>query len=349
MNEHVGASPFKPNPVWERPLNGPDPALTNRTPDDIAAWWMLVDQVITIGTVKRWTKSEVARRINMADGTFNQWFSGKYQGRLDNTNRQVELWLSNVESVTGLAAAIPQSPAFLMTVAAREVFDTLTWAQIASDMVIVTLASGMGKTQACDQYAATRPHVYMATISPHTKTVHGMLVDLAAELDVMVHNPAKLGRAIGKKLERTGDGTLLIVDEAQNLVDDAVNQLRHFVDIYKCGVALVGNEEIYGRFAKTRPDGRDGPSYAQIKRRIGKRLRRTKPIDDDMRAFIGAWGLTEPDAVKFLMGIGRKGGALGQIDKTIKAASLAAAGLGEPLAMKHLTAAWANRDVEMDA
>lgn len=349
MNEHVGASPFKPSPAWERPLTGPDRTLSNRTATDIDAWWLLVDQVIEIATAQGWTKADVARRIGMADGTFSQWFSGKYAGRIDNTNKQVQLWIDAVGETVGLVAAIPASPAFLPTIAAREVMETLAWAQAAGDMVIVTLEAGMGKTAACRQFASTRPHVVMATMSPHSKTVHGMLTELAQELDVMVHNPARLTRAIGRRLERTGDGTLLIVDEAQNLTDEAVNQLRHFVDIQRCGVALVGNQEIYGRFARERSDRRDGPSYAQIKRRIGKRLMRSKPYAEDLRTFIAAWGVTDPDAVKYLMGIGNKGGALGQIDKTVKLATMLATGMGEALAFKHLEAAWKNRDVEMGA
>lgn len=348
MNEILPTRDLKAAPVWDRPTVGPDATLANRTTTDIDAWWLLIDQIIEIATQQGWTKTDVARRIGMPSGTFSQWFSGKYDGRLDNQNKLVQQWLDGVGDTVGLVASIPTSPAFLMTQSGKEVLETLHWAQVASDMVIVTLAAGMGKTMACRHFAATRPHVFMVTVSPHTKTVHGMLTDLAQELDVMVHNPARLTRAIGKRLERSGDGTLLIVDEAQNLNDDAVNQLRHFVDIHRCGVALVGNTEIYGRFARNRDDKRDGPSYAQIKRRIGKRLLRSKPTIEDLRMFIGAWGVTDPDAIKFLIGVGNKGGALGQIDKTVKLASMAATGMGETISLKHLQAAWKNRDVEMD-
>lgn len=349
MNENVGTSQIKGTPVWERPVHGPDAALANRTAADIQAWWGLVDRVIGIGSAQGWTKAEVARRIGMADGTFSGWFSGKYNGRIDSTNKQVQQWLDAVEETAGLAASIPTSPPFLKTKAAVEVIETLAWAQMTADMVIITLEAGMGKTEACRHFANTRPHVFMATISPQSKTTHGMLVELAAELDVMVHNPAKLTRAIGRRLERTGGGTLLIVDEAQNLTDDAVNQLRHFVDINRCGVALVGNTEIYGRFRGGKDDRPDGPSYAQIKRRIGKRLLRNKPNMEDLHTFIEAWGVTEPEAVKFLAAVGRKGGALGQIDKTMKLASMYATGSGEDVALKHIQAAWKNRDVEWQA
>ncbi|TCT39600.1 AAA family ATPase [Martelella mediterranea] len=339
MNIHTGTSQSKSN--WERPIAGPE-LSSNRSQADIDLWWSLIDRVIETATTNGWTKAEVARRCGMADGTFSQWVSGKYNGRLDKQNQTVRQWLEEVEDQTAFAASIPQSPTFLKTQTAREVVETLNWAQITSDFVIVTLAAGMGKTIACRHYCATHPHAYLATVSPHTKTVHAMLVELAAELNVQEHNPAKLTRAIGKKLERIGSGTLLIVDEAQNLVDDAINQLRHFVDIYGCGVALVGNDEVYGRFTN-RSEGR---SYAQLKRRIGKRLNRQKPLKQDLETFIAAWGVSDPAAIKLLAGIGSKGGALGQIDKTMKLAAMLALGRGEDVGVKHIETAWRNRDVE---
>lgn len=340
MNEHVSAIQPKAG-AWERPLTGPDASLTNRTADDIALWWMLIDRVIDAAQAMNLSKAEIARRIGMAEGTFSGWFSGKYNGRLDGTNRLVEKWLDAVEEAADIAGSIPASPAFMRTKSAADITGTLLWAQTAVDMVTITMAAGMGKTATCRHYRDTRPNVFMATMSPNTKTVHAMLVDLAEELDVMVHNPAKLGRAIGRRLERAS-GALLIVDEAQNLVDDAINQLRHLVDNHGCGVALVGNDEIYSRLAKKN----DGPSYAQIKSRIGKRLRRVKPPAEDVAMFIAAWGVVEPEAVRFLTGIGHKGGALRQIDKTMKLAIMDALGRGEAVGIAHIRRAWQQRDVE---
>lgn len=337
MNENASTTPQG----WERPVTGP--ALqSGRNQADIDAWWSLIDRVIDVATSSGWNKAEVARRVGMANGTFSQWFSGKYSGRLDQQSDIVSRWLSAVEDQENLAAAIPLSPPFLKLKFTIEILETLRWAQLAPDLAVVTAAAGVGKTMACRHYRATTPHVFMATISPHTKTVHGMLVELCAALDVQEHNPAKMTRAIGNRLTRIGAGTLLIIDEAQNLVDDAVNQLRHFLDEFSCGIALVGNDEIYTRFAKKV----DGPSYAQLKRRIGKRLRLAKPKDADLQAFIAAWGVTDPESIKFLTGVGMKGGALGQVDKTIKLASMLAIGNGQTVGIDHIRAAWKNRDVE---
>lgn len=342
MIDFSNTSHMKTASLWERPLTGPDKSLSNRTDQDVDDWWGLVDQVIDIATAQSWSKAEVARRIGMADGTFSGWLSGKYTGRLDNQNKQIGQWLNSIEEMAGITASIPSSPTFLQTKSSMDIMETLTWAQATADMVAITLNAGMGKTQTCRHYRATRPHVCYITMSPHTKTVHGMLVELAAELEITVLNPAKLVRAIGKRLERTDGGMLLIVDEAQNLKEEAINQLRHFVDNYKCGVALVGNNEISSRFSKNNKDQAD----EQLKSRLGKRLKREKPRAEDLHVFISAWGVTEQDCIKFLTGIGMKGGALRQIDKTMKLATMIARGSNQLVSLDHIQAAWKNRDVE---
>lgn len=342
MKDKISTSPT-PN-AWALPETEPDVSDTKpgRSHEDLALWRILVTKAAKIAELNGWSKSEVANRIDMPEGTFSGWYSGKYSGRLDKQNEKVQRWTASVEEMAGMAATVPVSPGYIRTKTAAQITDALVFAQLMTDLVTITAAAGTGKTCACRQYAVTRPNVFMVTISPHTKTVHGMLVELATALDITQHNPAKLVRAIGRRLLNSGGGSLLIVDEAQNLVDSAVDQLRHFVDMYSCGVALVGNEEIYSRFSRNT----DGPSYAQIKRRIGKRVRLDKPRAEDIAAILDAWAIDDPETRKVLTGIGMKDGALGQIDKTIKLASMHAAGSGQALDAAMIRAAWSNRDVE---
>lgn len=338
MNTHISTSQFKP---WERPTRAPEVG-GNKTQADVDLWRELVDRIVSAGKTYGWSKAEVARRIGMPDGTFSQYFSGKYDGRLDTMNEKVKQWLDALQETAGIAATIPPSPAYMPLRGSTEVIETLIWAQLCPDLVMITLGAGMGKTETCRQFCRTRPHTYHATVTENTKTVHGMLVELAEQLEVREHNPARLARAIGNKLKRTGGGTLLIVDEGQHLNDEALNQLRHFVDIYECGVAVVGNSEVYSRFTRNRKDR----SYAQVKSRIGKRLHRVAPYEEDIAAFIASWNVVDPNCVKFLTGIGMKGGAFRQIDKTMRMATMLAIGEGSELALKHIQSAWKMRDVE---
>jgi DNA transposition AAA+ family ATPase len=340
MNEQTNAMAA----TWALPISLPDVTgnRAGRTAADLKDWQELTAKVAEIAIQNGWSKAEVSRRSGVPDGTFNQWFSGKYAGRLDETNNRVRQWLDAVQEMSALGAGIPQSPPFIMTRTAKEIVETLTYAQMMPEMAIVCLGAGVGKTIACRAYCATRPHAYHVTMSPNTKTVHGMLTEIATTFGISQHNPARLHRSIGERLQRNGRKTLLIVDEAQNLVDSAVDQLRNLLDVNECGIVLSGNQEIYGRFSARS----DGPSYAQIKRRIGKRLKRLTPYPEDITAFIDAWGIADPSARKLLVGIGNKPGALGQIDKTLKLAGLLAAGEGTAIGEKHIRAAWSNRSVE---
>ncbi len=247
MNQQITTSP---STGWERP----EPSgqfLEKHSADDIAIWQKLTESVSAIAISNGFSKSEVQRRIGMQNSTFSQWFSGTYIGRLETYNRMAEQWISAFIEASGTISTIRQSPLFIQTRLSREIFDTLVWAQTTADMVMVTVGAGNGQNHGL-------PHLRgdaSACLSRHRQPTHEdgawHLVELASELDVREHNPAKLTRAIGAKLGRIGGGSLLIVDEAQNLIDDAINQLRHFMDIYHCGIALVGNDEVYTRFGRT--------------------------------------------------------------------------------------------------
>ena len=327
--------------AWELAATAPE-LTANRTDEQIADWRRLTERLKQLSEEKGWSKAEAARRIGMADGTFSQWFSGKYGGRLDTTNAQVAKFINQQDEQASFFASIPQSPPYFPTKTSREVMEALAWAHVASDLVTITLGAGMGKSQSCKEYKARRPNVWMTTVSEYTKTVNAMLVEIVATLGIHEHNPARLVRAIGERLKASGNA-LLIIDEAQHLIPEAINQLRHFSDLYECGIALVGNNEIYDRVRDNKEKKR---TYAQLRRRVGMRLDRLTPYPEDIAASIAAWGVKDDACVKLLTGIGKKPGALGQIDKTMKAATMLALATGEPVGFKHITAAWKNRNVE---
>lgn len=336
MNQHAHTSWIYPGPP-EAHQEG-----AGRSPEDFTKRDTLIVKIIETGNRNGWSKSEMAKRIGLPEGTFSQWFSGKYAGRLDNQNTKVETYLDQLNDMEAVAATIPVSPPFIRTSISDEIISTLTAAQMMPAMVMIAAEAGMGKTMAGEQYKATHANTHLVTISPHTKTVHGMLVEIAETLELHQPNPAKLTRAIGRRLKRSGGGTLLIIDEAQNLVDDSINQLRHFLDVDKCGIALMGNSETYSRFAK---DWSEGPKFGQLRRRFFKRVKRDKPPVTDIQAFIKACGIVEADQIKFLTGVGKKPGALGQVDMTVKLGKMLASGEGTPIKLSHLKHAWENRDV----
>lgn len=326
---------------WIFPTPSPD-FLQRHSQEDLEIWRKLLARVIDVANANGWNKAEVARKSGTKEGTFSQWSNGNYPGVLSNINIPVSNWLEALEESSSIAASVPVSPNFVKTNNGTEIFNLLLFTQMTAGFTAVTFPSGAGKTTAARHFCATRPYAWLATISPNTKTVHGMLMELAAELDIQEHNPTRLVRAIGRKLQRIGEGSLLVIDEAQNLVPDAINQIRHFVDIHKCGVALLGNEDTAISFIK---DKGTVNSRAQVATRFDRRLKHEKDPVQDAAMLIEAWHIGDPDCVKFLHQIGTKPGALRNIDRTIKAAMMAALGNGEEISLQYLIAAWRNRDM----
>jgi len=328
-----------PLPDMTRPFeSGP-----GRSEADYVTWKTQVAKVNSIAARNRWTKAEAARQIGLADGTFHGWYGGTYKGRFDNINEKVAAWLDAHDERAALAATIPASPPFVNTAVAGEITDLLRAAQAMPALVMGAIAAGMGKSTVARHYCETQPHSFLVTVSPHTRTVHAMLHAIARKIGVRQRDSTGLSYSIGDRLRRKGAGTLLIVDEAQNLVNDAVNEVRHFVDIYECGVAILGNTETYTRFT---PTTADDPTFAQLRSRFFKRMRRDMPSSSDLGLFIKACGITAEDQVRFLTGVGMKPGAFRQVDMTVKLAKMKALGEGHDVTLADLKAAWKNRDVE---
>lgn len=330
--------------IWQEPIN---PEVLQSCQGEVYnVYHKLRTKIAEIAQRENFSKSEVARRADVAVGTLSSWFSGTYNGRYDKINERLQNWLHAFEEAADVSKGLPAGPEFIQTRTSRELIETFSYAQMLPEMAVVTLAAGMGKTRTAREFCASRPHAHLVTMSPVTKTVFGMMAEIADSLGVLTSTgmPATaihVHRVVAHRLGRTPN-TLLIIDEAQNLIDEAVDQARSLLDQYKCGLVLMGNEEIYTRFDRKS----NGPSYAQIKRRIGKKMHRRTPYAEDIQSFIDAWGVEDAGARKLLTGIGKKPGALGQIDKTMRLASIIARGDGDEIAEKHVRAAWENRGME---
>ncbi len=316
-----------------------------RSAEDLRRRDELVIQVNEVMAERGWSKAEGARRSGIGHGTFTQWLNGNYTGRFDNVNTSIATWLGNLDKVDEVTASVPVSPGYLPLNFATSIERLCSIAQIMGTVVMATAEAGIGKTTAGREYVRTHANSYMVTISPNTRAVHTMMGEIADAIGVEEKSSSRLTRAIARRLQRTGDGTVLVVDEAQNLSDDAINQLRHFSDdqACRCGIVLLGNSQTYNRFASW---GK-GEKYGQLNSRVFKRIKAERPSEADLAAFIDGWGISEPEQVQFLVGIGMKPGALRQVDMTIKLARMSAQGLGRDLTLADLRAAWSNRDVEL--
>lgn len=323
---------------WTTPTSEP----SHLAPQALADWRELTRTIFDIATKCGLTKTQVASRANMPLGTFSPWYDGTYQGNYPNQANKIRAFILAHEEAQAAARDALEEPEWVETPTVARVMTALTYAQQAPAIVLITLGPGMGKTTASRRFAATRPHAYRVVMRPSTGSVHSMLREVAEALEVNERDPAKLTKEIGRKIKRNGRHPLLMIDEAQNLKEQAVNELRYFMDEYGCGIALLGNEDVHSRFGGTTP--KEG--YGQLQRRIGMRIHQLKPKAEDIEAFVSAWGIEDADVVRLLKVIGGKPGSLGQVTETLKLASIHASGYGRPISAADVRLAWMNRGGE---
>jgi DNA transposition AAA+ family ATPase len=153
---------------------------------------------------------------------------------------------------------------------------------------------------------------------------------LNIQTSVMLHLAQ---RAIVSRLR--GAGALVIVDEAQHLTSEALDQLRSIHDEAECGLALLGNATVFGRLE----GGSRSADFAQLFSRVGVRLT-AKPKTGDADALIDAWGIQDRAMRDFLRVIAKKPGALRGMTKTLKLAHILAGAERQAVTPEHLSMAW---------
>lgn len=321
---------------WDKPFVDPKGA----TLEQIERFRQQRDEVVTRARALGLSKTEMQGRSGIPQGTFWQYLDGEYKGNWDNMLDRVANFLATLDEMNEAAARVPVGPGYINTPTSAKLTSALMYAQSMPSMVLAVLGSGMGKTMTAKEYLR-RPVTFLVTMRPTTKSVQRMLQVIAQELEVAERGMGNLEDAIGKKLQRNGRKPLLIVDEAQNLTDEAVNQLRYFLDAYGTGIALLGNEELYSRFGNSTPK----PAFAQLHRRIGMRLRQLSPTPGDIDAIVEAWGIEDPKVRQVAAALGRRPGALGQISETFKLAAVYAAGANRTITAEDFELAIENRGV----
>jgi hypothetical protein len=275
-----------------------------------------------------------AKASGIASSTLSAWLSGKYAGDNDRVAADVRRWLDSKRAGARARAVLPPALPFVLTRSAEMFQDVLAHAQYVVDLVVICGGAGVGKTTAARRYAVDNPNVWLLTAEPTISSPHAMLEYLAAVLNVQERAANKRSQAIVKRL--LGSEGLLIIDEAQHLTTQALDQLRTIHDLAHIGLALVGNEEVYGRL----DGGGRVAKFAQLTSRIGMKATRARPAAADIDALLDAYGVTGGAERKLLREVARLPGALRGMLKTLRLAHMLAIGAeAEAPTAEHIIAA----------
>lgn len=277
------------------------------------------------------SQKQVATEAGIGYSTFAAWLAGTYTGDTSTQARVVRKWVSHREQRKEVRDALPGDPGFQETPTARRVINLLRYCQSAPDVGVIAGGAGIGKTQSVEEYRRRSPNVFVVTAEPVMRSASRFVAEVGATLGVTGQRTAsRLSAAISERL--AGLAALLVIDEAQHLGPDALDQARAFHDRAKCGLVFVGNQSVYSRMG----DGR--AEFAQIFSRIGMKITQAKPRDEDVNLMLDAWALSIDR--KLPQAIAKKPGALRGLNKALRIAHMLAAGDGVAVGDAHVRAAW---------
>jgi DNA transposition AAA+ family ATPase len=284
------------------------------------------------------TWGQLAKQIGLGESTLSAFAAGKYAGDNARVGDAVAQWLATRETEARTRAALPSALGFIPTRTAEAFASVLEHAQYAPDMAVVIGGPGVGKTMASRNYATSHRNVWLMTAEPALATTRAVLEALCSVVGVSEPRASRRSSVLASKL--TGSGGLVIVDEAQHMSTQAIDQLRSTVyDKAEIGLALVGNEELWGRIGA----GERRDKLAQLRSRVGISAVRASPLGADVEALLDGAGVEGKAERGLLAAIARKPGALRGMMKTLRMAALLASGGDTPGApsAQHIRTAWA--------
>lgn len=274
----------------------------------------------------------LARETGTSTATVSQFLNGKYKGDNDTVAASLNTWL---ESHNAAKTTLPVAPDFVETPTSQKILATLTWAQLAGTIVLVYGNPGVGKTKAIRQYAAGGNNVWHITASKSRSNELETLYELALKMGISdaPYRRGGLSRLLRQRLPDTRG--LIVVDEADWLSLDAVEELRILQEECGVGLALVGNHKVYDRLT----GGQRSVDFARLFSRVSKKYVINTVSAGDVDSFCDAWQVTGADERKLLKAIARRPGALRSLSHILPLAGIYAQGKGETIGTAHIQSA----------
>jgi DNA transposition AAA+ family ATPase len=278
-------------------------------------------QVKAIREAEKITWEQLARLTGEPAGTLSTWVGGTYTAPGHKIAAALKKWLQGREArqAIGPIAAMPD---YYETPTSRAIWDALTFAHRMPDISPIVGNPGIGKTSTLREYARKFPQVHIITVTPAQGRPQHVLPQLCDALGVAERMNARLFDALLKRLR--GTDALLVIDEAQFLTVEALEQMRTLHDQAGIGVALAGNTELLAILRGKVGRKSEGVVGAQLTSRVGTRFvgRALKPGDAD--AMLDALAIADEQVRKIVRSIAAKPGHLRVATKAIRKALLIA-------------------------
>lgn len=284
--------------------------------------------------------SKLADVTGIPAGTLSPVVFGKYAGNVENVARKIFRYRQMVESQAERGDGVPTEPGYFETPTSRRIQSLLVYAHMGR-MTVCATGPGTGKTITVKQYQNSVSNCWVATMWRTDKSMASMISKVLRS----VGGDAKRGwtRQLSHQIADavTGKRGILVIDEANHLETDALEEIRAWHDATGVGVCLLGNEELMMRIT----GGPRKDAFARLNSRIGMSHVQTLPIQGDVDAFCDAWDLQDPAMRAMLARIALTPGTGGlrECRMIIEQASMLAIDEGRPLSFADLRDAQSTR------
>lgn len=278
------------------------------------------------------TGASLARETGLSSAAVSQFMNGKYKGDNDAVAASLSTWL---EARNAAQSVMPTIPDFVDTPTTAKITAALTYAQLTHTIALIYGNPGIGKTEATKRYAANGNNVWRITASKSRTNELETMYELALAMGI---NDAPYQRGALSRLLRhrlADSNALIIIDEADWLNYDAIEELRILQEECNIGVALTGNHKVYDRLT----GGTRSVDFARLFSRVGKKVVLNNITKGDVDAFCDAWNITGKDERKLLNTIARRPGALRSLSHILPLASIYAQGKGTAINCETIHAA----------
>lgn len=286
------------------------------------------------------TFKQIALESGLSTGTISSFINDKYNGDNERVSQILQRWLEKYHAV----AELPEPPRFVETQTVKQIWTSMRFASLTESIAVVCGNPGVGKTEAAREYRRTNNNVWMITITPSCASVLECLTELAFELGMndAPRRKGPLSRALRRRLE--GTQGLVIIDEADHLGAEVLEELRLLQESTRIGLVLMGNHRVYSNMTGV-TERLNLPVCFPV---LQSALQLIKPKKADVKAIADAWQINGEKELELLQQIAQKPGALRILNHSLRLAAMTAHGKGERVNEDYLRQAFRELDLDVD-
>lgn len=274
------------------------------------------------------TQTALAKQCGLSGSVISQWIKRAYPGDNEAVESKLSAWLQSRKAVAAILDAC--GPRWVQTPTGTAIEKALTYARARPGIALISGGSGIGKTTTIDRYAKTYPNVWKVTACPSNSSMRAILLEISAVLDL--HGNGWQNRALSRDIKRelTGTNGLLVIDEAQHLGIQAIEEIRSIFDAAKVGLVFSGNHKVYSMLTK----GVRSAEFSQLSSRVGRKLAIHFPTTEDVDAILDAWAVTGAKERAYAQELATEPGAIRMLVNILEDATAVAKGFGKPLDLR---------------